>query len=82
MFTNNTRIIDLTVGELESILQKYIPSNPQPATTNGEIVRGLKEIANVLKISEKTLQRWRHDKIITFPTIRQVRGVIIAKKMI
>lgn len=32
MFTSNTRIIDLTVGELESILQKYLPKEPPRAT--------------------------------------------------
>ena len=55
MFTSNTRIIDLTVGELESILQKYIPGSV--ATERGaepQIVRGLKAIAETLGISEKT----------------------------
>lgn len=79
MYTSNTRIIDLTVGEFESILQKYTPT---AATTDtpSEIVRGLKAIADVLGISEKTLSRWRHDKTITAPTIRQIGNVIIADK--
>ncbi len=80
MFTNSTRIIDLTVGELESILQKYTTTVAQIQDTPSEIVRGLKAIASVLGISEKTLSRWRREKIITAPTIRQICGVIIADK--
>lgn len=80
MYTSNTRVIDLTVGELESILQKYTPTVAQTQDTPSEIVRGLKAIADVLGISEKTLSRWRHDKTITAPTIRQIGNVIIADK--
>lgn len=78
MFTSNTRIIDLTVGELESILQKYIPSQPRVASEPPQVVRGLKAIAETLGISEKTLTRWRKAKVITHPTIMQVGNVITA----
>ena len=81
MFTSNTRIIDLTVGELESILQKYLPKDQPRATGEPpQVVRGLKAIAAVLGISEKTLTRWRRDKVITAPTIMQVGNVITANK--
>ena len=81
MFTSNTRIIDLTVGELESILQKYINQASHPPEASREspqVVRGLKAIAAALGISEKTLTRWRREKIITHPTIMQVGNVITA----
>lgn len=79
MFTSNTRIIDLTVGELESILQKYIlKETPGTSGEPPQVVRGLKAIAAALGISEKTLTRWRREKIITHPTIMQVGNVITA----
>lgn len=63
MFTSNTRIIDLTVGELESILQKYLPKEPPRATgETPQVIRGLKAIAQTLGISEKTLTRWGKTK--------------------
>lgn len=78
MYTSNTRIIDLTVGELESILQKY--QQQPPRDTHTEIIRGLRNIAKILGISQKTLQRWRSERIINEPTIQQIHGVIIADK--
>lgn len=80
MFTSSTRIIDLTVGELESILQKYIPSQPRATDETPQVIRGLKAIAQTLGISEKTLTRWRQNKIIGYPTIMQVGNVITAEK--
>ena len=81
MFTSNTRVIDLTVGELESILQKYLPKEPPRATGEAsEVIRGLKGIAQTLGISEKTLTRWRQNKIIGYPTIMQVGNVITAER--
>ena len=81
MFTSNTQIIDLTVAELESILEKYIPNLSQPRTTaEPQIIRGLKALAEVLGISEKTLTRWRKDKVIGHPTIMQVGNIITANK--
>ena len=81
MFTSNTRIIDLTVGELESILQKYLPKDQPRATgETSQVIRGLKGIAQTLGISEKTLTRWRQNKIIGYPTIMQVGNVITAER--
>lgn len=78
MYTSSTRIIDLTVGEFEAILQKY--QQPAKNDTPTEIIRGLRNIAKILGISQKTLQRWRAERIITAPTIQQIHGVIIADK--
>lgn len=78
MYTSSTRIIDLTVGELESILQKY--QQQPPRDTQNEIIRGLRNIAKILGISQKTLQRWRSERIINEPIIQQIHGVIIADK--
>ena len=78
MYTSSTRIIDLTVGELESILQKYQQPTKEEQPT--EIIRGLRNIAKILGISQKTLQRWRAERIITAPIIQQIHGVIIADK--
>ena len=81
MFTSNTRIIDLTVGELESILARYFPKDaPRADGEPPQVIRGLKAIANVLGISEKTLTRWRQNKIIGYPTIMQVGNVITAER--
>jgi hypothetical protein len=81
MFTSNTRIIDLTVGELESILQKYLPKDqPRADGEPPQVIRGLKAIAQTLGISEKTLTRWRQNKIIGYPTIMQVGNVITAER--
>lgn len=81
MFTSNTRIIDLTVGELESILQKYLPKDAPRATgETPQVIRGLKAIAKTLGISEKTLTRWRQNEIIGYPTIMQVGNVITAER--
>lgn len=78
MYTSSTRIIDLTVGEFEAILQKY--QQPAKNDTPTEIIRGLRNIAKILGISQKTLQRWRSERIINEPTIQQIHGVIIADK--
>lgn len=78
MYTSSTRIIDLTVGEFEAILQKY--QQPAKNDTPTEIIRGLRNIAKILGISQKTLQRWRSERIINEPIIQQIHGVIIADK--
>ena len=81
MFTSNTRIIDLTVGELESILARYFPKDaPRADGETPQVIRGLKAIAQTLGISEKTLTRWRQNKIIGYPTIMQVGHVITAER--
>ena len=80
MFTNNTRIIDLTVAEFESILARHFPKDEPKAAEPDKVIRGLKAIAEVLGISEKTLTRWRKEKVITAPTIKQVGGVITANR--
>lgn len=81
MFTSNTRIIDLTVGELESILARYFPKDaPRADGETQQVIRGLKAIAQTLGISEKTLTRWRQNKIIGYPTIMQVGNVITAER--
>ena len=85
-FNRNTRVIDLTVADFETLLKEYIFKGklltPEELSSvpSDETIRGLKNIAAVLGISEKTLHRWRKEKIIGSPVIRQIGGVITAKK--
>lgn len=85
-FNKNTPVIYLTVAEFEKILEQHIfhgkVLTPEELSSvpSDETIRGLKNIAAVLGISEKTLHRWRKEKIIGSPVIRQIGGVITAKK--
>lgn len=53
--SNDTRLIDLTVGELKDIITKSVESLQQPQ--KNEHFRGISGIAQIFKCSERTASR-------------------------
>ncbi|HNS11705.1 MAG TPA: helix-turn-helix domain-containing protein [Bacteroidia bacterium] len=66
MITNDTRIIDLTVGELRRLLKEITerqdPSTPKDKITTRKI--GLGELCQTYGFSKSTVYNWTSDRFI------------------
>lgn len=76
----NKRLIDATFEDMEMFLDSYIEGKgiAEPKTAEHVKLRGLKAIAEFLKMSEKTLSRLRKETHIFDEVIRQKGRIITA----
>jgi len=63
VITEQTRVIDLTVGDLISLMNNMMPKKQEPIVNNycdDEFIHGYAGLARFLKCSQKTI--WEHKK--------------------
>ena len=75
--TDDTRLVDLTVGELKELFGSLIPKNEivAPAKTGQNLVYGVKGIMELLHVSDSTARKLK-DGVIR-KAVRQVGRTIV-----
>jgi hypothetical protein len=75
--SDDTRLIDLTVGELKELFVSLMPKNatPAPANTGKNLVYGIKGIMELLHCSETTAYRLKSG--VLQKAVRQVGRTIV-----
>jgi hypothetical protein len=84
MITNETRIIDLTVAELQAIIGKTVKSNlPSPVHVPEQNIPDLLtviETASLLGVSPETVYGYSHRKILTKKKIKGTRRIFFSRQ--
>lgn len=82
-YTDNTRIIDLTVAQLRELIVKTITENQQPNVPMQEdVIKGINGLCNLLGWSKSTAHRKLQTGMFRRATYRDGRMVCFSKSKV
>ncbi len=76
----NTRLIDLTAGELVQLIEQTVQNKLQVGKEENEIVEGLAGLAKILGVSIATAQKIKNSGILDKAIGQVGRKILIDKK--
>lgn len=76
----NTRLIDLTAGELVQLIEQTVQNKLQVGKEENEIVEGLAGLAKILGVSITTAQKIKNSGILDKAIGQVGRKILIDKK--